>query len=121
MRVLEPGGYTAFRSNSNSNVLICLARGQVIFFITTVQILGKETGYFLGPTYVNQPAFKWWVATVGDVAAFFSLSTTAVKRDPKPQYVHFMTVSIDFDRVFVLSLLVHFRAKQIRKRYVRWI
>ena len=48
-----------------------------------MQLLGKETGYFLGPDYDQTPTFKWAVDTLNDIASFCSLSlNTATEVDP---------------------------------------
>lgn len=48
-----------------------------------MQLLGKETGYFLGPNYEQTPLFKWAVDVVNQLASFCSLSLgTATKIEP---------------------------------------
>eukprot|EP01051_Picozoa_sp_SAG22_P001051 SAG22_NODE_37_length_26837_cov_8.103523_5_plen_129_part_00 len=70
------GSYSSYRSGRPDSLKSSKSTN-LIFFITTVQILGRETGYFLGPDYANTSTFKWWVEFLQTVASFFSLSTAA--------------------------------------------
>eukprot|EP01052_Picozoa_sp_SAG31_P067259 SAG31_NODE_26049_length_449_cov_1.211429_1_plen_137_part_01 len=46
----------------------------LMFFFGTLQLLGKETGYFLGPDYTSSSTYKWWVDAFDSLANFFSLT-----------------------------------------------
>jgi hypothetical protein len=101
------GGYSTFRSGRPGSLKSYKA-ANFIFFMQTMQLLGKDTGYFMGKSYYKDAGKKQFVDTANEVASFFSLSLTTatdsaelvcpIKLDTYWQ----MYVNVGFQSVWVL-------------------